>query len=294
MPLAKGYAKSRQALIGVAWILASCITLSGVSVCSRALNHAVDPWQLSLVRSGVGLLAMLPMIFHKGRAAISTAKPGMHVTRALFLTAAMYCGFYGFTHLPLADATGLYFARPLFIVILAAVWWGQRVGWQRWISVGLGFMGMCLVMRPGSHGWQQDSWVPVAGALLIAIAMLQVKRMQATESDLAIVFYSNALGTLFAFGPAVGSWHPVGLGQSALLVGAGLLGVTSQVCMVRAYRLAEPAILAPVEYLQIPFTVILAGVLFHEWPTLVTGGGIALIVLAGWIATRQSEASIRS
>ena len=286
--------KQRQALLGVFWILASCVTLSGVSVCSRALWHSVDPWQLSLVRSGVGFLAMLPIISRKGWASVATAKPSLHVTRALFLTAAMYCGFYGFTHLPLADATGLYFSRPLFIVAFAAVWLGQRIGWRRWMTVALGFIGMWLVMQPGSQGWRPDTWVPAAGAMLIAVAMLQVKRMQVTESDLAIVFYSNALGTLLALGPALGSWQSVDGWQAILLVGVGVLGVTSQVCMVKAYRVAEPATLAPVEYLQIPFTVVLAGLLFQEWPQLITVGGIALIVFAGWLATRQSIVSIRS
>ena len=274
-------------LRGIAWILASCAALSGVSACSRALGPGVDAWQLSFVRAAVGVAVMLPLLLRVGWAGVATHHPRLHLSRAIFLTAAMYCGFHGFTHLPLADATGLYFSRPLFLVVLAAVWLGQPIGWRRWASVAIGFAGMWLVIRPGGQGWLPDSWVPAAGALLIAVALLQVKRMQATESDLAIVFYSNVFGALLASVPAAWHWQAVDGSQAVLLLGAGGLGVVSQACMVKAYRAADPATLAPVEYLQIPFTVVLAAVLFSEWPHPWTGAGIVLIVIAGWQATRS-------
>jgi drug/metabolite transporter (DMT)-like permease len=111
--------------------------------------------------------------------------------------------------------------------------------------------------------------------------------MQATESDLAIVFYSNVFGAVLASVPAAWHWEAVEGSQAVLLLGAGVLGVLSQACMVKAYRAADPATLAPVEYLQIPFTVVLAAVLFGELPHPWTGAGIALIVIAGWQASRS-------
>ena len=75
---------------------------------------------------------------------------------------------------PSADATGLYFSRPLFLVVLAAVWLGQPIGWRRWASVAIGFAGMWLVIRPGGQGWLPDSWVPAAGALLITLTLVSI------------------------------------------------------------------------------------------------------------------------
>ena len=118
-------------LAGVLWILASCAALSGVSACSRALGPEVDAWQLSLVRYAVGLLVLLPWVWRAGLESVATRHPGLHLRRALVLTAAMDCGFFGFTHLPLADATGLYFSRPLFIVVLSALWLRVAVGRAR-------------------------------------------------------------------------------------------------------------------------------------------------------------------
>lgn len=283
--------RRRRAIVGIAWILASCAALSGVSACSRALGTGVDAWQLSFVRAAVGLVALLPWLASAGLAGIATRHPMRHATRAVFLTAAMYCGFHGFTHLPLADATGLYFARPLFIVVLSALWLRHAIGVQRWLAVAGGFAGMLLVIRPGAGGLQAGAWVPAVGALLIAVALLQVKRMQGTESDLAIVFYSNAFGAVLALPLAWWYWQPVDGRQSLLLGAAGLLGVISQSCMVKAYRAAEPSTLAPVEYLQIPFTVALAFALFGELPGTASIAGIALIVAAGLHAGRLASRS---
>jgi drug/metabolite transporter (DMT)-like permease len=273
-------------LAGVLWILASCAALSGVSACSRALGPGVDAWQLSLVRYAVGLLVLLPWVWHAGLESVATRHPGLHLRRALVLTAAMYCGFFGFTHLPLADATGLYFSRPLFIVVLSALWLRVAVGRARWLAVGAGFAGMLLVMRPGAGVLQAAALVSAAGALLVAVALLQVKQMQRTEGDLAILVHSNAWGVLLCGAPAAWAWNALGAGQWALLLAAGALGALSQVCMVQAYRRAEPSALAPAEYLQIPFTLALAWALFAEVPPPVVALGIALIAGAGLYTTR--------
>jgi drug/metabolite transporter (DMT)-like permease len=273
-------------LIGVLWILASCAGLSGVSAFSRALGPAVDAWQLSLVRYAAGLLVVLPLAWRLGPAAVATQRPLLHLRRALMLTAAMYCGFYGFTHLPLADATGLYFSRPLFIVVLSALWLRQAVGAARWLAVGAGFVGMLLVIRPGAGALQPAALVSAAGALLVALALLQVKLMQRTEGDVPILVYSNAFGLLLSALPAALTWHGLDARQWALLLGAGLCGALSQVCMVQAYRRAEPAALAPAEYLQIPFTLALAWAVFAEVPPAGVALGIVLIAAAGLYATR--------
>jgi len=272
---------------GILWILASCITLSGVSVCSRSLGADADPWQLSFARSAIGFLAIIPWLLRFGLKSVSTQHLGLHVNRAIYLTAAMYCGFYGFTHLPLADATGLYFARPLFIVVLSALWLGQTIGSYRWIAVVSGFLGMLLVIRPASGGLQSGAWIPALGSFLIAVALLQVKRMQNTESDISIMFYSNAFGVILSAPFAWVAWHPLGSTEMLLLGLAGFLGVTSQACMVKAYRNAEPSMLAPLEYLQIPFTIALAFALFDELPAALSIVGILVIVTTGLLAGRK-------
>lgn len=270
----------------IAWILASCALLSLTSTASKALGPAVDAWQLAFARSAIGLLVVLPVVHHAGWASVLTHHPRLHVERALFLTAAMYCGFYGFIHLPLADATGLYFARPLFIVALSALWLRHAVGWRRWAAVACGFAGMLIVVRPGAQGLRVEALVSAAGALLIAVALIQVRLMQRTERDMAILFYSNLLGLLFTAVPAALWWQPLAGTQWLLLLAAGLCGVASQACMVQAYRRAEPQALAPVEYVQIPFTVALAWALFGEVPLPVSALGIVLIAGAGLYATR--------
>lgn len=278
-------------LAAVLWILASCAALSAVSACSRALGPAVDAWQLSLVRYGVGLLVVLPWVWRGGLGSVATRHPVLHLRRALVLTAAMYCGFYGFTHLPLADATGLYFSRPLFIVVLSALWLRVAVGRARWLAVGAGFVGMLLVMRPGAGVLQPATLVSATGALLVAVALLQVKEMQRTEGDLAILFHSNAWGLGLSAAPAVWAWNPIGPSHWVLLVAAGAFGALSQVCMVQAYRRAEPSALAPAEYLQIPFTLALAWALFAEVPPPGVAVGIGLIAGAGLYTTRLAARS---
>ena len=131
---------------------------------------------------------------------------------------AMFCVFYAFSHMPFAEAMAIIFSRPLFSVILAFFLLGETVGWHRAAAAIVGFLGVVMMVKPGTAAFDPVSLVAVAAAVLAGSIAIVVKKLSRTETTTTIVMWFAVGGTIISFVPMLLVWSAPTLAQWGLLV----------------------------------------------------------------------------
>ena len=276
---------------------AGTFTLAAAAV--KALAGAVPIAQVILFRNLFALPLLFILLSQVG--GLRSLRPRVpwrfHAERIFWGMGGMVGAFYGYTHLPLATATALGFAMPLFLTALSVVVLKERVGWRRWSAVGAGFCGVLIVVRP----FGDEPLDPLAvglvlyGALAWALAMMAIRRMgEAGENGVSIVIW-------FAIGSAIASsfvavplWVWPDPRQWALLVAIGVVSALAQLLMTEAYRRAETTLLAPFEYSGLLWTALLGIAIWGEWPDGWDLIGFAVLVAAGlFIWWREARLGVK-
>lgn len=158
---------------------------AGIKFAGGSGLHA---FEVAFFRSLFGLIALSPFLFGGGVVAVlATRQPRMHILRALFGSATMLCTFYAITHMELAAATALIYARPLFLIVLAVFFLGEAVRWRRWLATACGFGGVMMILRPDVGAMNAAAWSALAAAFLMACVITIIKRMSSTERPLTML-----------------------------------------------------------------------------------------------------------
>jgi drug/metabolite transporter (DMT)-like permease len=229
-----------------------------------------------------------------GFAALRTQRPFGHLFRGLIGNASMMIFFLSIAWLPLADATALSFSSPLFVTALALPLLGEAVGLARWIAVAVGFAGVVIMTNPSgnwlSHGEGAGAAMGVLAGFLSALMMITIRQLGRTEPPIRIVFFFATIGSVL-FGLLLPIFWVRPIGWEWLgLVGVGLIGATSQLCMTNAYRHAPAATLAPFGYVSIVWSTLFGYVLWSNLPGRRVLVGAAVVILSGlFIVYREAK-----
>lgn len=260
--------------VGILLRILSGVVFALMMVCVKALGDSVPLGEVIFFRSA---FAMIPLIifmkiqrnFPNG---LKTTHPMRHFKRSIFGATAMFTLFAAIQFLPLAEATMLYYLSPLMLVILSAVYLGEQVPRVRWVGVGLGFCGVLVMTLPSMSGHTDKAalWgalLSLLTALLTAVALLQVKKLkQLNESTGAIAFYFALVSLLAGLLTLPLGWVMPSLKEIALLVGAGIAGGIAHIFMTMSFSYARASVLAPYEYLALPWAMLTGFIFFEELP----------------------------
>lgn len=216
--------------------------------------------------------------------------------RGFLLICAQMCFYYAILHMQLATATTLAFAGPLFVTILSVPMLGHRVGLWRGFAVLIGFAGVVMVMRPGSDAFTSVAILPIAAALFYAVSSLST-RFFAEEIPTALIGIYASVGAAIASVALVfffGNWAPMhSLEVWLWFISMGMVGGCAVLCLITAYRMADPSSLSPFEYFGIPFSFLLGWFFFAETPFDSLFPGVLLIV-AGGLLVMWRERKLKS
>lgn len=216
--------------------------------------------------------------------------------RGVLLICAQMAFYYALTHLELATAATLAFSGPLFVTILSIPLLGHRVGWWRTSAVVLGFIGVVLVMRPGSDTFTAVALFPIAAAFFYALASLSSRFFDDDISTALISIYATtgALISAFLVLVTVGQWTPMTqLTDWLWFMAMGTVGGMAVFLLISAYRMSDPSSLSPFEYFGIPFSFLLGWFFFGEVPIDSLFPGVLLIVGGGLLVVWR-ERKVRS
>ena len=260
-----------------------------------ASDAGIATVEIAFFRNFFGLLALLPFLHRSGRAVFRTRQLPRYLVRCLIGVGSMLCGFWAIGHLPMAQAISLSYSAPLFVTIFAVIWLGEVVRRRRWTAVVLGFIGVLVIVRPGTAGFSAGSLVAVAAAVLSSVVAIQIKQLSRVDAPDTIVFYTYVFWVPLSLVPALFAWQwPQGIAW-LWLAAIGILGTGGQLFWTRALKLGEVSALTPISFMQLPMVTVLAWLLFDEvisWWTV--GGALIIFGANGYIAHREVQLSRRA
>ncbi|WP_051142252.1 DMT family transporter [Paracoccus zeaxanthinifaciens] len=196
------------------------------------------------------------------------------------------------TRMAIADLTAVMQSLPLVVMLGAALFFNETLGWRRLSAVGVGLLGVLIILRPGSGTFGVWALVALGAMLLVALRDLSTRRFARGIASGTIAFYAALSVTITGFVLSMGQgWVMPQLWQVALiLVGAGFLTI-GYMCGVGAMRVGEIAAVTPFRYTSLLMAIVLGLAIFGDWPDLWTWVGSALVVGAG-IYTIWREAKL--
>ena len=264
-----------------------------LDLCAKWLLASYSLEQFVFLRSLFGLLTfMLIARWYGGLSGLKTRRWGWHVVRTLLACTTMFGFFYGLSKMPLVNTLTLAFTAPLIVTALSVPILGEHVGWRRWTAVIVGFLGVLVVLRPGSGLLNLASIAVLIAAVGYAGLALSARKLAATESTFALSVYV-IVGPLLASAvvlpgnftaPTASGW-----GFFAL---AGLCSAAAWVGIVGGYRRASPVVLAPFEYSALIGGAIAGYLIWDEVPDRFVVLGGTIIILSGlYVVYRETGAS---
>ena len=279
-------------LRGIAYKVVSVIVFITMASLIKATAPTVPSGEAVFFRS---FFAMPVIVFWLAtRRELATgfraSNPLGHVWRGLVGTIAMGLGFAGLGYLPLPEVTAIGYTAPLLTVIFAAMFLGENVRAFRISCVALGLVGVLIVVWPrlsitsGERVGQTEAFgaiLVLGGAVFAALAQVFVRKLVMTEKTPAIVFYFSLTATLLSLATLPFGWVIPTANQTALLIGAGLLGGVGQIFLTSSYREADASLVAPFDYASMIFALGIGYFVFSEVPTKTMLIGAAVVVTAG-------------
>ena len=256
----------------------------------RLASESLHTFEIAFFRSFFGMLAALPLLLKHGPGLLRTTQLPRYVVRCVLGTLSMFCGFWAIGHLPLAQAVSLSYSTPLFVTIAAVIWLGEQVRVRRWSAVVLGFIGVLIIVRPGTTEFSTASLVAVSAAVISGIVAIQIKQLSYTEPADRIVLLTTIFWVPLSFVPALWVWEwPHGIVWLWVVL-AGVLGTGGHMLWTRALKLGDVSALTPISFMQLPIVVVFGYLLFGEELDRWTLLGAAIIFGAnGYIAHREAR-----
>lgn len=276
-------------------MLGSTLAFGLMAIAIRYATRYVPTQEVAFFRNAFGLLALLPMLIRPGSAPLKTQQLPRYFLRSAIGLASMLCAFWAIGHLPISQAISLSYSTPLFVTIAAVLWLGETVRMRRWAAVIIGFIGVLIIVRPGSTSFTPGTLVAVGAAVLSSLVAIQIKQLTRVDSADTVVFYTYVFWVPLSLVPALFVWvWPTGVAW-VWLVATGVLGTLGQLLWTRALRLGEVSALTPISFMQLPLVSVLGWLLFNEaldrWTVI--GAGIILGANA-YIAHREAVLARRA
>jgi drug/metabolite transporter (DMT)-like permease len=264
-----------------------CVALVGTL--AKVSGQYTSTGVLLLVQNLICLLFVIPVALRGGWSSLRTHKIGLHVLRAAAGTACWYALFFAITQVPLANATLLTYSAPLWMPLVAWFVTRQRVAAATWLGAGIGFVGVILVLQPQGHSFAFGELSAFAGALFLAVAMMSVRWLGATEPMIRVLFYYFLLSTVMAIPIAAFDWQPIPPRAWVWLISLGFAQLFSQILIVVAYRYASAEKVGPFIYSVIVFSALIDWLVWNNPPTLLAYLGMALVIGGGFVAIRAKS-----
>lgn len=275
---------------------AACFSIMGAFV--KFCTEDMGVFELVFYRSLFGAVFIAFVVSSRG-GSLKTPYFRHHIVRSVLGVTSVALWFYALSQMQFGTCMTLIYTTPLFMAlnfILLAKCRGERAPWAVVLAIVTGFVGICLVMKPGLG---TDEFVPALICLAVALidlaAYWQMKQMgRLNEPSYRIVFYFSVLGMVFAAGGTLvtGGFHMPDLSGVAGLLGMGLFATLGQICTTRSYAYGNMLLSSCLGFSAVPFSVIVGVTLFDEAVDPLTLGGMGLILAAGMaaaVATKRME-----
>ncbi|MDZ4735505.1 MAG: DMT family transporter [Rhodospirillaceae bacterium] len=294
---------------GVSYLVLGVSIFSFQDVAIKWLSAGYTVHEIMFVRSFIALPAIVLIAWMtEGIRALVPRRPLLHLWRSCATFGAYSLYYLGLAALPLADAVTLYFSCPLFITLLAILVLGEPVGWRRFLAILVGFSGVVIMLRPGESIVDVAALLVLASSLSYAVSTIVTRRLGVFTSGVSMAFSANFVNLVasgligLAFGrgtldtgshPSLSfmlrAWTMPDWGDFGLMTLCGLIAGVGFYCLTQAYRVGRASMVAPFEYVSLPWAALWGWLAWGELPDWATIGGVVLIVGSGLYVLRRER-----
>ncbi|HEX9448494.1 MAG TPA: DMT family transporter [Dongiaceae bacterium] len=259
---------------------------------TKLLTENYGTWQIMVLSRICPILLAIVLMHRSGDQGLpfKTGFARTHAIRALLVVATTWTFYECLRYLQLADAIAIAFAAPLFMTSLSGPLLGEKVGPRRWAAVLVGFVGVIVAVRPGQGGISWGAVLALSAAATYALGQLWLRPLTGKEKGHNILFYSAVFSGLVGLIPAILEWKNPSFGDWLLFLLQGSCSAIAQLCMIRAFKVGEASLLAPLEYTALLWATILGFAFWGQWPTIQVLGGAGIIIGSSlYIAHRELQ-----
>lgn len=289
---------------GIVITVLTSLVLSLGDAFIKSFSQDLVLWQIFVCRSLIVLPVLIAFMGWRGRLALLLPRSLFWTTLRSFMLVIMWVAYYvALPHVSLGVAAATYYTLPLFIMLFARMFLGDRISLLGWLAVLMGFAGIILILDPTIEGVNPYALLPLISAVLFALAMIITRSKCRSEDAFALSFHLNVMfilvgllastWRLLALGPAHGAdgfvwgpWPAMRVQEWTVMAMLAAAIIIGSVGTAVAFQIAPPAILAPFSFAYVAFAALWGVLLLHEHPSFKAMAGMLLIILSGLGAMR--------
>lgn len=207
---------------------------------------------------------------------------GIVALRTLAEVLATVTFLVALTHMPLANLSAIMQSLPLAVTLVAALVFGDKIGWRRLLAISIGFMGVLLIIRPGTEGFDRWSMLGLASVACVVVRDLSTRKLTAATPSVTVAVWAGFAVTLMgAAGAAVTGWEPVSLPEAMLIGTASTFLIAGYLTVVMVMRAGDIGVISPFRYMALLWAILLGWSIFGTLPDQLTMIGSAIVVGTG-------------
>lgn len=274
---------------GMFWMLVTGLCFVSVTATVKMVSDDVPATQSGFLRYALGLVFILPMIPAVRRAKLDRGLLGLLLVRGAAHAVAVSLWFFAMARIPIADVTALNYLNPVYVILLAVVFLGERLGPLRIAAVAVAFVGTFIIIRPGFREIETGHIVMLGTAVAMAVSYFLAKMASTRVSAQVVVFYLSVIVPILLAPIAWSVWVPIAWVDLGWLLICAFFATIGHYTMTLAFRAAPLTVTQPVSFLQLIWATALGVFVFGE-PVdafVIMGGGM-IIASVSFITWREA------
>ena len=270
----------------------SIVLFSIMIIFIRKASENLHILEVVFFRNLLAFFVMLPILKSTGLVAIKMNNTKLFFVRGFFGAIGMLAGFTCLTLIPLAQATAISFAQPIFITIGATIFLGEIIKVRRIVAIVIGFIGMLIIVQPGVNSFSFGIMLAIIAALAHSLNALIVKKLTLTETPQAIITWMVIILIPITLIPALVVWEWPSFETWLYLWGIAIVGSLAHFLWTKSYSMADITSLQPIEFIKLPIIALLGWIIFSEIPgTWTWVGGLIIFISTIYISHREAKAT---
>lgn len=213
--------------------------------------------------------------------AVQTGQLKMQIFRGVLLAAEICVAVQSFVYIGLIESHAVFACYPLVIAALSGPILGETVGWRRWVAIGVGFIGMLIILQPGTGVFSPYALIPFVSALMFALYSMLTRYVAHKDSAATSFFWTGVSGAALMTAVGFAFWERMSGVDWAWMGLLCLTGAVGHFLLIKTYEAAEASAVQPFAYLQLVWASSLGLLIFAEQLRLNVVIGASLIVMAG-------------
>lgn len=223
-------------------------------------------------------------------AAAATRQPVIQTLRGLLLATEICVMVLGFVKLGLVESHAIFACYPLLVAALSGPILGEAVGWRRWVAIGIGFIGVLVILRPGIGVFSPFAILPMASAIMFAVYGLLTRFAARKDSAATSFFWTGVVGAVAMTIVGIWYWEPMTRPDWIWMGALCITGASGHFLLIKTYEVAEASAVQPFAYLQLVFATMIGIAVFGETLTTPVAIGAVIVVSAGVFALLRARA----